>query len=211
MMSAQDQAFRTYHSDLVLNDVGTTWKVSESEDGEIGFISISDQHSYWNKLVLSFSLPKCNEPIVFFQIFTAGFRKHEGIVEREDLLNETKLVMQVDEEPPYWVNSEIISVSKFENVTDKEFYQKYFTQDKDLLFDIFTIEIKNGTTLIKRDDSLVKKLSLFVPPESPYHLYLDGFHLLTFENNGFQQAMNEFAELCQKRQLENNLLLGAIK
>ena len=80
-MSAQDQTYKIYHSDLYLNEIGTTWEISESNDGDYGYISISDQHSYWNKLVLSFSMPNCDQPEVFFQIFTAGFRKHEGIVE----------------------------------------------------------------------------------------------------------------------------------
>ena len=120
-MSAQDQTYKIYHSDLYLNEIGTTWEISESNDGDYGYISISDQHSYWNKLVLSFSMPNCDQPEVFFQVFTAGFRKHEGIVEREDLLNETRVVMQVDDEPPYWVDSEIRLVSKFENMIDKDF------------------------------------------------------------------------------------------
>ena len=210
MMSAQDQTYKIYHSDLVLNDIGTTWKIFESDDGEYGYISISDQHSYWNKLVLSFSMPTCDQPEVFFQIFTAGFRKHEGIIEREDLLNGTRVVMQVDDEPPYLVESEIRLISKFENMIDKEFYQKYSKSD-DLLFDVFFIQIKKGAVLIKEDDSLVKKLSIFIPPESPYHLYFDGFNLLTFENNGFEQVMKDFVELCQRRQSESELLLGAIK
>ncbi len=210
MMSAQDQSYKIYHSNLFLNDVGTTWEISESDDKAYGYISISDQHSYWNKLVLSFSMPNCDQPEVFFQIFTAGFRKHEGIIEREDLLNETMVVMQVDDEPPYLVDSEVRLINKFENIIDKEFYKKYFTND-DLLYDVFLISIKKGAVLIKADDSLVKKLSIFVPPESPYHLYFDGFNLLTFENNGFEQAINDFAELCQKRLSENGLLLGAIE
>lgn len=209
-MSAQDQTYKIYHSDLYLNKIGTTWEISESDDGEYGYISISDQHSYWNKLVLSFSMPNCDQPEVFFQIFTAGFRKHEGIIEREDLLNGTRVVMQVDDEPPYLVESEIRLISKFENMIDKEFYQKYSKSD-DLLFDVFFIQIKKGAVLIKEDDSLVKKLSIFIPPESPYHLYFDGFNLLTFENNGFEQVMKDFVELCQRRQSESDLLLGAIK
>lgn len=209
-MSAQDQTYKIYHSDLVLNDIGTTWKIFESDDGEYGYISISDQHSYWNKLVLSFSMPTCDQPEVFFQIFTAGFRKHEGIVEREDLLNETRVVMQVDDEPPYWVDSEIRLISKFENIIDKEFYQKHSKSD-DLLFDVFLVHIKKGAFLIKEDESLVKRLSIFIPPESPYYLYFEGFNLLTFESNEFQQAMDDFVELCQKRQLESDLLLGSLK
>ena len=155
-------------------------------------------------------MPNCDQPEVFFQIFTAGFRKHEGIVEREDLLNETRVVMQVDDEPPYWVDSEIRLISKFENMIDKEFYQKHSKSD-DLLFDIFLVHIKKGAFLIKKDESLVRRLSIFIPPESPYYLYFEGFNLLTFESNEFQQAMNDFAELCQKRQLENDLLLGSLK
>ena len=209
-MSAQDETYKIYHSDLYLNKIGTTWEISESDDGEYGYISISDQHSYWNKLVLSFSMPNCDQPEVFFQIFTAGFRKHEGIIEREDLLNGTRVVMQVDDEPPYLVESEIRLISKFENMIDKEFYQKYSKSD-DLLFDVFFIQIKKGAVLIKEDDSLVERLSIFIPSESPYHLYFEGFNLLTFENNGLEQAMNDFVELCQKRQLESGLLLGAIK
>ena len=209
-MSAQDQIYKIYHSDLYLNEIGTTWEISESNDGDYGYISISDQHSYWNKLVLSFSMPNCYQPEVFFQIFTAGFRKHEGIVEREDLLNETRVVMQVDDEPPYWVDSEIRLISKFENMIDKEFYQKHSKSD-DLLFDIFLVHIKKGAFLIKKDESLVRRLSIFIPPESPYYLYFEGFNLLTFESNEFQQAMDDFAELCQKRQLENDLLLGSHK
>ena len=209
-MSAQDQTYKIYHSDLYLNEIGTTWEISESNDGDYGYISISDQHSYWNNLVLSFSMPNCDQPEVFFQVFTAGFRKHEGIVEREDLLNETRVVMQVDDEPPYWVDSEIRLVSKFENMIDKDFYQKHSKSD-DLLFDIFLVHIKKGAYLIKEDESLVKKLSIFIPPESPYYLYFEGFNLLTFESNEFQQAMDDFAELCQKRQLENDLLLGSLK
>jgi hypothetical protein len=155
-------------------------------------------------------MPNCDQPEVFFQVFTAGFRKHEGIVEREDLLNETRMVMQVDDEPPYWVDSEIRLVSKFENMIDKDFYKKHSKSD-DLLFDIFLVHIKKGAYLIKEDESLVKKLSIFIPPESPYYLYFEGFNLLTFESNEFQQAMDDFAELCQKRQLENDLLLGSHK
>ena len=209
-MSAQDQTYKIYHSDLYLNEIGTTWEISESNDGDYGYISISDQHSYWNKLVLSFSMPNCDQPEVFFQVFTAGFRKHEGIVEREDLLNETRVVMQVDDEPPYWVDSEIRLISKFENIIDKEFYQKH-SKSADLLFDIFLVHIKKGAYLIKEDESLVKKLSIFIPPESPYYLYFEGFNLLTFESNEFQQAMDDFVELCQKRQLENDLLIGSLK
>ena len=155
-------------------------------------------------------MPNCDQPEVFFQIFTAGFRKHEGIVEREDLLNETRVVMQVDDEPPYWVDSEIRLISKFENIIDKEFYQKH-SKSADLLFDIFLVHIKKGAYLIKEDESLVKKLSIFIPPESPYYLYFEGFNLLTFESNEFQQAMDDFVKLCQKRQLENDLLLGSLK
>ena len=33
----------------------------------------------------------------------------------------------------------------------------------------------------------------------------------TFENNGFEQVMKDFVELCQRRQSESELLLGAIK
>ena len=80
-----------------------------------------------------------------------------------------------------------------------------------LLFDIFLFQIKKGAFLINEDESLVKKLSIFIPPESPYYLYFEGFNLLTFESNEFQQAMDDFAELCQKRQLENDLLLGSLK
>ena len=155
-------------------------------------------------------MPNCDQPEVFFQIFTAGFRKHEGIVEREDLLNETRVVMQVDDEPPYWVDSEIRLVGKFENMIDKEFYQKHSKSD-DLLFDIFLVHIKKGAYLIKEDESLVRRLSIFIPPESPYYLYFEGFNLLTFESNEFQQAMDNFVMLCQKRQLESDLLLGSLE
>lgn len=210
IISAQDKTYKIYHSDLFLNEIGTKWEISESDDGKYGYIFISDQHSFWNKLVLSFSMPKCDEPEVFIQIFTAAFRKHEGIIERGDLLNEARFVMQIDNEPPYWIDSEIRLISKFEDMVDKEFYEKFF-KSKDLLFDIFFIEIKNGTTLIKKDDSLINKLSIFVPPESPYHLYLDGFNLLTFKNNEFQYAINKFINLCRKRQKENDLLTRATK
>ena len=107
-------------------------------------------------------------------------------------------------------DSEIRLISKFENIIEKEFYKKHSKSD-DLLFDIFLVHIKKGAFLIKEDESLVKKLSIFIPPESPYYLYFEGFNLLTFESNEFQQAMNDFAELCQKRQLENNPLLGSLK
>ena len=31
-MSAQDQIYKIYHSDLYLNEIGTTWEISESND-----------------------------------------------------------------------------------------------------------------------------------------------------------------------------------
>ncbi len=93
---------------------------------------------------------------------------------------------------------------------DKEFYQKHSKSDN-LLFDVFFVHIKKGAYLIKEDESLVRRLSIFIPPESPYYLYFEGFNLLTFESNEFQQAMDDFVELCQKRQLENDLLLGSLE
>ena len=79
------------------------------------------------------------------------------------------------------------------------------------MFDVFFVHIKKGGYLIKEDESLVRRLSIFIPPESPYYLYFEGFNLLTFESNEFQQAMDDFVELCQKRQLENDLLLGSLE
>ena len=115
--------------------------------------------------------------------------------------------MQVDDEPPYWVDSEIrCQIWKY---IDREFYQNILKALTYCL--IFLVHIKKGAYLIKEDESLVKKLSIFIPPESPDYLYFEGFNLLTFESNEFQQAMDDFVKLCQKRQLENDLLLGSLK
>ena len=208
---AQQQEYRIYHSEDINNEIDTHWKIEIPEEQDFAYLTISDQHSFFNKLILSFRMPDCDDPLVFFHMITPAFRKHEGIIEREDLLNDIKIVMQTDDNPPYWVNARVDSIVKLEEYLELDSYGDLsWIKTSDLLFDIFFIEITKGAVLIYEDDSLVDKLSFFVPAESPYHLYFDKFNLVTFKNNGLKKVLTDFTRICELNLKQKSLAFETI-
>jgi hypothetical protein len=204
ILAAQDQDHKIYHSSYVNNEIDTSWKFTITEDKEIGYIKISDQHSYWNQVILSWELPACNAPVVLFQLITPAFRKHEGIIEREDLLNETKLVVQTDTNPAYFYEAKIHSVLKLEDLVGKEFYKKAhdkYDLEEPLLYDLFLITFPEGLPLINKDDSLVEKFSIFFPEESPYQFLMGGFDMTTFKSDGFTEALEQLPKVCDEENI----------
>jgi hypothetical protein len=204
ILAAQDQDHNIYHSSFVNNEIDTSWKFSVTEDEEIGFIKISDQHSYWNQVILSWDLPACSAPVVLFQLITPAFRKHEGIIEREDLLNEMKLIVQTDNNQAYFYEAKILSVLKLEDLVGKELYKNTHNKydlEEPLRYDLFLIIFPEGLPLINKDDSLVEKFSIFFPEESPYQFLMGGFDMTTFKSNGFADALEQLPKVCDEENI----------
>ncbi len=205
VLAAQDPEHNIYHSSFADKKIETAWEFRVTDDQETGYIKISDQHSYWNQLVLSWDLPACNAPLVLFQLITPAFRKHEGIIEREDLLNEMKLVVQTDANPAYFHEAKIYSIRKLENLVGEEFYKKMqhkYDLEEALFYDLFLIIFPDGIPLINKDESYVEKFSIFFPEESPYRFLLGGYEIATFESNGFAEALDQLPKVCNE---ENTL------